>query len=224
MASASLKERMRQLQALKTSVEMKSQAVLAREKELAQLAQQSSVRKLNLESLPDDDQTIGADTQTTAGETAASPATPLPPPLGMEEESSKPDPPPEDFPPDEKEETSRAATPSDEIPQEKDQEVSFPEQPPGLIQGVESDETTLSQQLHDVIPTTEENESSKLETPEEASQRTEEDEFEGKVVMWHMSRCRRLCSLIFCFRSGRRGGRRRRGNGRRWSRGRSRRG
>lgn len=95
MASVSLKERMKQLQELKSSVQAKSEAALAREKELSEVSQQSPVKssnigKLKLDALQDDT-TTGGETQTTAGETAASP--PLPPlPIQEDEEASKPEP------------------------------------------------------------------------------------------------------------------------------------
>lgn len=72
---------MKQLQALKTSVELKSQAVLAREKELAEAEQQSMLDEA-------DEDTLGGETQTTAGETAATSVVPLAPPDEMEEDEA----------------------------------------------------------------------------------------------------------------------------------------
>jgi hypothetical protein len=95
MASVSLKERMKQLQELKTSVQAKGQAVAEREKELGEIA--TGETKLQLETTSDD-QTSGGETQTTAGETAASPA--LPPALVTEEAEGPPksEPPPSTLP------------------------------------------------------------------------------------------------------------------------------
>jgi hypothetical protein len=84
MASVSLKERMKQLQALKTSVELKSQAVLAREKELAEAEQQSTLD----DETKADDATLGGETQTTAGETAATSVVPLAPANELEEDET----------------------------------------------------------------------------------------------------------------------------------------
>jgi hypothetical protein len=80
MAPVSLKERMKQLQELKTSVQAKSEAVSEREKELGEIANTSptddaGATKLQLET-QQDDQTAGGETQTTAGETEASPPAP----------------------------------------------------------------------------------------------------------------------------------------------------
>lgn len=100
---ASLKERMKQLQALKESVQAKSEVAEARERELSEIAQQGpvkpgSVGKLRLES-GQDDTTTGGETQTTAEETTASPTMPPEPPIKEEEEASTPEPPPAAMPP-----------------------------------------------------------------------------------------------------------------------------
>lgn len=92
MSTVSLKERMKQLQALKSSVQAKSQSVVEREKELGEIAKNSpaktNVRKLQLETISDE-QTAGGETQTTAGETTASPALP-PAPLTEGDEPPPP--------------------------------------------------------------------------------------------------------------------------------------
>lgn len=78
MSAVSLKERLKQFQALKESAQAKSEAAKARDDELRTLAMTStakdSIRKLQYEAEVDDT-TAGTETQTTAGETAASPAT-----------------------------------------------------------------------------------------------------------------------------------------------------
>lgn len=71
MSTISLKERMKQLQALKSSVQQKSESTIAREKELVEIASKSPVKagsaKSKFEIAPGDDSTAGNETQTTAG-------------------------------------------------------------------------------------------------------------------------------------------------------------
>lgn len=70
---------MKQLQALKTSVELKSQAAIARERELAEAEQQATI-----DEGKEEEDTLGGETQTTAGETTATSVVPLAPPNEME--------------------------------------------------------------------------------------------------------------------------------------------
>ena len=71
MPPVSLKERLKQFQALKESAQAKSEAAKARDDELRTVALKSDTPKVETET---DENTAGEETQTTAGETAASPA------------------------------------------------------------------------------------------------------------------------------------------------------
>jgi hypothetical protein len=94
MTPVSLKERMKQLQALKSSVQVKTQAALEKEKELENIASNSpeesaAPSELTTQAL-EDDKADGNKIQTQTDETNMSPALPVAPPTQEEEINNGP--------------------------------------------------------------------------------------------------------------------------------------